>query len=135
MKTILNITLWIKSNKTSQIECFIISKTDIESEIRLTGPDIQDLQYIPVVALFALLGSHHQGSNVKFFVRFSIDMTIERYIRHYLEISLMFLYPLNLAISGNKVSLFQWTLSYSEGVSRDTIIYRLTYFFGKKVLN
>ena len=63
-------------------------------------------------ALFAVLGSHHQGSVVKFFVRFSIDMTIGRYIRHYLEISLMFLYPLNLAISGTKVSLFQWTLSY-----------------------
>ena len=63
-------------------------------------------------ALFAVLGSHHQGSVVKFFVRFSIDMTIGRYIRHYLEISLMFLYPLNLAISGNKVGLFQWTLSY-----------------------
>ena len=65
-------------------------------------------------ALFAVLGSHHQGSVVKFFVRFSIDMTIGRYIRHYLEISLMLLYTLNLAISGTKVSLFQWTLSYAR---------------------
>ena len=41
-------------------------------------------------------------------------MTIGRYIRHYLEISLMLLYTLNLAISGTKVSLFQWTLSYTD---------------------
>ena len=68
-------------------------------------------------ALFAVLGSHHQGSVVKFFVRFSIDMTIGRYIRHYLEISLMLLYTLNLAISGTKVSLFQWTLSYAQCLS------------------
>ena len=65
-------------------------------------------------AHFAVLGSHHQGSVVKFFVRFSIDMTIGRYIRHYLEISLMLLYTLNLAISGTKVSLFQWTLSHLD---------------------
>ena len=70
------------------------------------------LQHIPVDALLPVLGSHHQGSVINFFVRFSIYMTIGRYIRHYLEISLMFLYPLNLAISGNKVSLFQWSLSY-----------------------
>ena len=51
---------------------------------------------------------------MKFFVRFSIDMIIGRYIRHYLEISLILLYTLNLAISGTKVSLFQWTLSYLD---------------------
>ena len=67
-----------------------------------------------VDALLPVPGSHHRGSVVKFFVRFWIGMTIGRYIRHCLEISVMLWYQLNLAISGTKVSLFRWTLSYRE---------------------
>ena len=79
-----------KSSNKVYIDYFFISKTVFESEIGLTDLEIWDLWHIPVDALLAVPVSHHRDSEVKFFVRFSIDMRIERYIRHYLEVSMMF---------------------------------------------